>query len=177
MENPNIDISEKKPKRKLTEKQLQALKKGREKRAQKLAEKKAQAKHLKEGEKQMVKENKEQLKEKRFKKKQQEKVKAKLEENHKIQLEKGDEEYRKKARTDYLKFKARFNELKYETLDKIEDKKQFHNVKRYFAKIKLDDYQSEADLKSKVYGDLVKIDKHLDLNMNKETKLPDMLNG
>jgi len=140
----------KKPKRKLTEKQLQALARGREKRKQKLLEK-----QNKQAEKDMVKEIKEGRKGKKQQLKEQKQVKlqvAEMKEDHKKELAVHD-----KNSAEFKLFKSRFNEMKYETLDKIEDKATFRHVKKYFANIKLNQYEDIDAVKEKMKNDITKL--------------------
>ena len=140
----------KKPKRKLTEKQLQALARGREKRKQKLLEK-----QNKQAEKDMVKEIKEGRKSKKQQLKEQKQVKlqvAEMKEDHKKETAVHD-----KNSAEFKLFKGKFNEMKYETLDKIEDKATFRHVKKYFANIKLNQYEDIEAVKEKMINDITKL--------------------
>ncbi len=140
----------KKPKRKLTEKQPQALARGREKRKQKLLEK-----QNKQAEKDMVKEIKQGRKSKKEQLKEQKQVKlqvAEMKEDHKKELALHD-----KNTAEFKLFKGKFNEMKYETLDKIEDKATFRHVKKYFAGIKLKDYKDIEDVREKMKNDITQL--------------------
>jgi len=141
----------KKPKRKLTEKQLEALKRGREKRALKLKEK-----NNKLAEKQMVKDEKVNRKNKKVLIKEQEKVAKTLEHRAEAELnEKHKEETKKNA--DFLLFKSNFNKMKYETLDKIEDKETFRFMRKYLNQINVKDYSSIEEIKTKMTNDLTRL--------------------
>jgi len=145
----------KKPKRKLTEKQLEALRKGREKRAQKLAEKQNKL-----AEKQMVKDDKNNRKNKKQLLKEQEKVTQKINER-----ENEEEQKLKKENADFLLFKSNFNRYKYETLDKIDDKETFRFMRKYFNKINVKDYSSIEEIKNKLQNDLT----YINTQVNKKT--------
>ena len=129
-----------KAKRKLTEKQLEALARGRQKRAEKL-----KAKLDKKADKDMVKEIKTQGKEKRVKIKEQQKIKKELNET------------REKKDDWRIPFKKRFDNIKNDTLDKIDDMKTFKSVKKYFGNIDLKKYNTAEDLKQKMRNDMTKI--------------------
>ena len=139
----------KKPKRKLTEKQLEALKRGREKRALKLKEKQDKL-----ADKQMVKDEKNNRKNKKVLMKEQEKVKTQLEQN-KILTE--QEELAKNKNAELQLFKSNFNKYKYETLDKIDDKDTYRTMRKYFNSINVKDYESMNEIKNKILGDITKL--------------------
>lgn len=150
-----VEEKPKKPKRKLTEKQLEALKRGREKRAQKLKEKQNKL-----AEKQMVKDEKTNRKNKKQLLKQQEKVTEKL-----AQRDSEEEQKLKKENADFLLFKSNFNKYKYDTLDKIDDKETYRFMRKYFNKINVKDYSSIEEIKSKLQNDLT----YINTQVNKKT--------
>ena len=116
----------------------------------------------KKADKEMVKEIKEQNIVKKTKLKEQKKIKEKINNEDNVKQE---EERLKNA--EWKLFKSRFNEMKYETLDKIDDKTTFKNVKRYFNLIDLKKYDNIEDVKNKIQGDLTKFNKHVEI-MKKE---------
>jgi len=143
------DPKQKKHKRKLTEKQFEALKRGREKRALKLKEKQDKL-----ADKQMVKDEKNNRKNKKVLMKEQEKVKTQLEQN-KILTE--QEELAKNKNAELQLFKSNFNKYKYETLDKIDDKDTYRTMRKYFNSINVKDYESMNEIKNKILGDITKL--------------------
>jgi len=146
--NKNLETAKpKKPKRKLTEKQLEALKRGREKRALKLKEKQDKL-----AEKQMVKDEKFNRQQKKALIKEQEKVSKVL--DHRASKE---EEEEKRKNAEFLLFKSNFNKMKYETLDKIDDKDTYRTMRKYLNTINVKDYSSIEEIKSKMMGDITKL--------------------
>lgn len=144
-------IEEPKKKRKLTEKQLQALQKGRAK-----MEEKRKLKLTKDAEKMMVKEDKKQLTEMRTKLKQQEKIVDKVNKNNNNNDDFTDQGIHNSD--NFKNFKIKFNDMKNDLLDKIEDKEQFKTIKKYFNNYNLTNFKTVDEVKNKMRNDLINFD-------------------
>lgn len=132
----NVDIE--KPQRKkrvLSEKQKEALKRGREKRQQKLKEK-----LNKQAEKDMVKQDKQNRKNKKVLVKEQEKVVEKLEKN--------------KEENAIRDFKIKMEEVKNNVLCNVDDNTTFKNLRTYFNSIKINNLDDINNLKTKLLKDI-----------------------
>ena len=135
------DKVEKKPKKKrvLSDKQLESLRLGREKRKLKLL-----AKLNKQGEQDNDKQDKESRIKKSTLKKEQDKIKDEL---HKRKLLEKEEAAIKK--NEYIVFKKTFLDTKNNLLEGTDDPKTFKAIKKFFKNIKLDNYSNIDDVKKK----------------------------
>jgi hypothetical protein len=138
--NTQNDETPKKKKRVLSEKQLAALARGREKRQQKLKEKMEKS-----ADKEMVKQDKDNRKQKKVLIKEQTQV------QHQLRLN--------EENTEINDFKNKINNVKNSVLNNIEDPKVWKTMKKYFDNIKIQNKQDIAKLKSKLESDLNSIKK------------------
>ena len=91
----------------------------------------------------------EQRKERLLKLKEQKQIKKKLDERKDTE----DKEWND--------FKKSFTKLKYDTLDKIEDKQTFHIVKKYLNKFNFNDFNSIQEVKKVFENDISGMNKKL----------------
>jgi len=138
----------KKKKRVLSQKQLDALAKGRERRKQKLLEKQNHG-----ASKEMIKQDKDNRKKKKELQKEQKKVRITLDN---VKLLNQEEE--RKNELDL--FKNKFNKLKNDLLDKTEDPKFFKGLRTFFKKYNVNEFQSIEEVKEKIKKDMEEYNKN-----------------
>lgn len=136
-----------KKKRVLTDKQKEALARGREKRAERIRNK-----LNKQAEKDMVKEQKEQRKTKKALIKEQEEVREKQSKNE-------EEKY-------LNNFREKISTVKNQVLDKIDDPKVWKSMKTYFNNVKIEKREDVDLLKDKLLKDLNQIKNKSNNNKN-----------
>lgn len=136
-----------KKKRVLTDKQKEALQRGREKRAERIRNK-----LNKQAEKDMVKEQKEQRKTKKALIKEQEEVREKQSKNE-------EEKY-------LNNFREKISTVKNQVLDKIDDPKVWKSMKTYFNNVKIEKREDVDLLKDKLLKDLNQIKNKSNNNKN-----------
>jgi Cft2 family RNA processing exonuclease len=129
------DKQPKKKKRVLSEKQLDALRRGREKAMAKRMEK-----LNKKAEKDMVKQDNKNLKQQRVLMKEQEKVREKLEKN--------------KEENEIKEFKIKIENVKNNILSNIDDNNTFKTLRKYFNSIEINNKMDIDNLKNKLLKDI-----------------------
>lgn len=140
-----------KKKRVLSEKQKEALRKGREKRQAKL-----KAKLEKEAEKDHKQQTKESRKNKKVLIKEQEKVKKQQQKNDEVNKQEQINE-----------FKQKFKTAKMDLLEQIDDPATFKTVRKYVNSFKIDNNDSVEQIKKQITADLTKINNYIN-NKNNE---------
>lgn len=138
---------EPKKKRVLSEKQLEALRKGREKR-----EAKRLAKINKEGEKVMIKEQKEQAKDKKVQLKEQAIIKDKITKN------------------EWESFKVDFIDKFKERINKCENPNVQKHLTKYMESYDMNKFKTIQDVKNKFSGDIIKLNDLMEKCKKKEAE-------